>query len=533
MRVSTLSRVSVESGGIGGIVRREANGRGRGKDGGTLTERDVLVGSEVLSLVTAGMYGDARTVYREYLQNVADAAADAPSGWGIDVEIEIDVTAASIRIRDNGPGLGSDAVARELVPIGRSRKAGQGRRGFRGVGRLAGLAFAERVRFRTRSRPDAPVAEVLWDAGKLRSFIEAGVSARDAIGGSVETRWTQGNGDPEHFFEVHLDGVRRTVASAVLNVDSVRDYIGAVCPVPFRKEFMDNTCIREVMDRSNEGLTLAVRINGEDRPLRRPLRQEIPARGGVMDRLESFESVRVPRIDGVGQHDIAAVGWIAHSSYLGALPRRAGVRGLRARMGNIQIGGEEIFEHLFAERRFNQWCVAEIHIVDQRIRPNGRRDYFEVNQHLRHLENHVRGICRQLERRCRRASGARNAERHRQRALEDARAVVGLIESGCLKAEAAVAAVKRCMGEFKRLEQRRGVAGTDGVRTLESAKEVELMEDRLRTWLQAPSVKALTGVPPDEEDTYREIFSALVGIIGSPRDAQRTIDAILMLKESR
>ena len=89
------------------------------------------------------------------------------------------------------------------------------------------------------------------------------------------------------------------------------------------------------------------------------------------------------------------------------------------------------------------------------------------------------------------------------------------------------------MGELKRLEQRRVVAGTDGEKTLESAKDVETVEDRLRVWLQAPSVKALTGVPPDEEDTYREIFSALVGIIGSPRDAQRTIDAILMVKGSR
>ena len=47
-----------------------------------------------------------------------------------------------------------------------------------------------------------------------------------------------------------------------------------------------------------------------------------------MDDFQEFEEVRIPDID--GNRD-AAVGWIAHSSYTGAIPRIAGIRGVRAR----------------------------------------------------------------------------------------------------------------------------------------------------------------------------------------------------------
>ena len=127
--------------------------------------------------------------------------------------------------------------------------------------------------------------------------------------------------------------------------------------------------------------------------------------GDKEDHFREFEEVRVPSID--SQQD-AAIGWIAHSSYLGAIPKANRIRGIRARLGNIQIGDERVFEHLFEEERFNLWCVGEMHILDERIVPNGRRDYFEQNPHLRNLENHLSPIFRQIAARCRAASSNRN-----------------------------------------------------------------------------------------------------------------------------
>ena len=38
-------------------------------------------------------------------------------------------------------------------------------------------------------------------------------------------------------------------------------------------------------------------------------------------------------------------------------------------MGNIRVGDERVFDHLFEEERFNRWCVGEVHILDSRIIP--------------------------------------------------------------------------------------------------------------------------------------------------------------------
>jgi hypothetical protein len=44
------------------------------------------------------------------------------------------------------------------------------------------------------------------------------------------------------------------------------------------------------------------------------------------------------------------------------------------RCGNIQVGDDRMFEELFPEARFNGWSVGELHVIDPRIIPNGRRD---------------------------------------------------------------------------------------------------------------------------------------------------------------
>src|SRR3546814_14880446 len=77
---------------------------------------------------------------------------------------------------------------------------------------------------------------------------------------------------------------------------------------------------------------------------------------------------------------VAAVGWIVHHDYLGALPRRARIGGIRLRAGDIQVGDHQVLIDYFAEPRFNSWAVAEIQVLDRRIIPNARRDFFEHNE---------------------------------------------------------------------------------------------------------------------------------------------------------
>ena len=82
----------------------------------------VLTGAGLLGLVTTGMYDDPLSIYREYIQNAADAIAGSGLPGRAKVDIAIDVTERRIRIRDKGPGLSREEALERLMPIGSSDK---------------------------------------------------------------------------------------------------------------------------------------------------------------------------------------------------------------------------------------------------------------------------------------------------------------------------------------------------------------------------------------------------------------------------
>src|SRR3546814_11467663 len=87
------------------------------------------------------MYTDPLTIYREYVQNSADAIEarrlDGPRGRGR-VDIRIDHDARSVRITDDGTGIPVSEAPRRLLALGGTRKTGTGARGSRALGRLGG-----------------------------------------------------------------------------------------------------------------------------------------------------------------------------------------------------------------------------------------------------------------------------------------------------------------------------------------------------------------------------------------------------------
>jgi molecular chaperone HtpG len=136
-------------------------------------EEDVVVGKDILDLLTGSMYVDPLNVYREYIQNAADAidlAKDAEFKFESEpsIQIFIDNQNRNIRIRDNGISIPSDKFLSRVITIGASKKRGEKLRGFRGVGRLSGLGYCQTLIFRGRSEGDAKVTEVFWDGKKLK-----------------------------------------------------------------------------------------------------------------------------------------------------------------------------------------------------------------------------------------------------------------------------------------------------------------------------------------------------------------------------
>src|SRR5437764_643777 len=89
-------------------------------------EQRFFVGKDILELLTTSMYIDPMSMYREYIQNSADAV-DLARSLGVlhapgRVEIRIDPLARAVFIRDNGTGLGKEHFVHQLTALGGSKK---------------------------------------------------------------------------------------------------------------------------------------------------------------------------------------------------------------------------------------------------------------------------------------------------------------------------------------------------------------------------------------------------------------------------
>ena len=480
-----------------------------------------LIGADILNLITTGMYHTPLAIYREYIQNAADAIEGSP--WRDNGRVEISISAGerNIKIRDNGPGLTHAQAKRDLIPIARSRKRRGVDRGFRGIGRLSGLAFGDKVTFRTRARASHPVTEITWDGTTLRASTVGGSDPVGVIQNCVEVARIEGPDWPEHFFEVEVEHVARHAASRILNRNAVRSYIGEVGPVPMSEEFPFRKDVEALFENGHKPLTLEITLDGEDKPICRRHREGLKFSEDRRGTFAEFEPVRIAAAD--SEMD-AAIGWVAHSSYLGAIPKELGIRGIRLREGNIQIGGESTLDHLFREERFNRWCVGEVHIVDERLLPNGRRDYFEPSPHLRQVENHLESIIQGTVTRCRNASSARNQRRMAQTAVEQVDGAYELACSGYLKASDARTLIEKTVQNVQLLEEALDPAEPDHD---EKITELTRLKEKLSQFRPRRGRPPMGNVRNSEITTYQRVFRALTELCASPGAAKEMIEGVL------
>jgi len=367
---------------------------------------EVVVGKDVLELLSTSMYVDPMTIYREYVQNAADAIEERRKTGGRSsgkVLIDLDSAARSIKLRDNGIGLEWGVFSDRLCTLGASSKRGTSARGFRGVGRLAGLGYCQELIFRSRAEGEDRVSELRWDGRRLKTTLRASQTdgeLADLVREVVSIRRVPAGSYPTHFFEVELTGVIRHRNDRLLNPESVAEYLAQVAPVPFSPQFRFGADISTALRSQVELGELDIRVNQSEEPLYRPHRNRIEIGEGEYDKYTDIEFREIPGVDG----GLAGIAWVLHHGYAGAIPNAALVKGLRLRTGNMQIGDHALFEELFPEQRFNGWAVGEVHILERRIIPNGRRDHFEQSVHFDNLLNHVGPLARDIARRCRQSS---------------------------------------------------------------------------------------------------------------------------------
>ena len=356
----------------------------------------IEIGKDVIESLTLGMYEDCRFIYREYIQNAADAIDKAVyNSWlekGKDeIHIHIDPYMHQISISDNGTGIEKDKAIKALRNIAKSPKKRGEDKGFRGIGRLGGLGYCNKLIFETSCKGEPFKTQMVWDAELLKLIIndrEKGESAAEVIERVTKTSITTENED-SHYFNVIMEDV---TSNDLLDTRGVTDYLSMVAPVDIRSNFI----FREKIDsfKKKNGLTVDtynVYVNDEQiyKPYTSVIYEDNNGGKKKVDDILDVDFLLSKDDDG----EIIYWGWYTISCLKGQMKPKNIARGIRLRKENIQIGDEEICKKFFSkteDQRFSFYYFGEIHALSKGLIPNSRRDYFGESPECSDFERRIK-----------------------------------------------------------------------------------------------------------------------------------------------
>lgn len=497
---------------------------------------EIVIGKDILELVSSAMYVDPLTIYREYVQNAADsidsaraAGALMPGEFGrVDFTLNLNSTARSVKIRDNGLGVPNGEFAKRLTAIGDSRKRGTAARGFRGIGRLAGLGYCQELVFRSRSVGDPRVQELRWDCRAFKKLLSDQAyqgSLHDLIREVASVRELDSAEWPHHFYEVELIKPIRIRNDLLLNREAIALYLSQVAPIPFSPEFSFGQQIRQqLVEHIGDLGEINIHIDGDAAPLYRPYRNDYAYGEGKRD---AFTDVEFRVVEGMNG-GIGAVVWLLNHGYHGAIFSGEGVNGLRARKGNIQVGDHRIFADVFPEARFASWTVGEVHIVDERVVPNGRRDDFEQNAHHGHLLSRLIEVGDHIGRMCRSRSVVRNRIKAFDIGAVKVEEQLHILEQGAIggaTAEAIIGEIRSGVFEMKRVTEADVLPEPDRIALTERISQLEDRFTQAQTKTDVPD--ALSAVPKTERAVVERVIALIYECSANRVVAKLLVDRIL------
>jgi hypothetical protein len=340
-------------------------------------------GMYLLENLTAGMYTEPMSIYREYIQNAVDSidlSIPTVRKALTKVNIILEPFAQKITISDNGAGIPSNVAQQILSSIGSSNKTGSSARGFRGIGRLGGIAFSDKAIFRTKAVGEDIESIQEWDCKKLRNLISDQKMLSKTLKASFQeiTHFSQHNSkrSENSYFEVTLLGVS-SFRNYIMDVAKIRQYICQVAPVPFNhSEFSYSKEIEKfLMANLNHYSKYNIMLNGK--PIYKPYSNKVKLTKKGFDHIDGIRFFEIK----INEDSTVAYGWYGvRRNFLGSIIKGDKSSGIRVRAGNIQIGDEHLLDGCFREARFNSYVTGEIYVDSPTLIPNSRRDDFVDNK---------------------------------------------------------------------------------------------------------------------------------------------------------
>lgn len=352
------------------------------------------IGKNILDNLTTGMYSDSKVIFREYIQNGCDQIDQALRQGLLDaddalVDIFIDSKKRYISIRDNATGVSSQNFEQQLGDIANSdKKIGQDK-GFRGIGRLCGLAYCKTLKFTTSFKGEDIASIMICDAHKMRQMLIENVKYTiDDILAKIVRFETKTDEVSSHYFEVELIDINNENTD-LLDTKKVKEYLSFVAPVAYKNTFILRNQIYNYAKKLDYNIDeYTVKINGEQifKEYKTSLYENSETNLKKYDEISRLEFRDLYSNDGT----LLAWMWVGLSRFEKSIPKINTMRGLRLRQGNIQIGNDDAVQDLFKENRGNYYFVGEIFAVDKLLIPNSQRNYFNENETRVLLEDSLR-----------------------------------------------------------------------------------------------------------------------------------------------
>ena len=341
-----------------------------------------IIGKNVIESLTTGMYENPLFVYREYIQNAADAVDHAVKSGVLQkgeeaISVRIDNERQEIIIEDNAIGIESAKAFSILRNIAKSTKQKGIDKGFRGIGRLGGLAYCQKLTFETSCKGEDVKSIVTWDAEKLQNLINdtEDKSSGEEVVKEVTSFDSKKEDKDEHYFKVVMEDVN---LGDLLNIDEVTNYLQMVAPI-------DN-----------------IYINGDQ--IFKPYNSKIYSFDKAGNKKTAGNVYQVNYFNRKSASGEPLFwGWFSMTSLEGQIPSANLARGIRLRSANIQIGDSEICKKFFtstSDQRFSFYFFGELHALNSKLIPNSRRDYFEDNDICKEFENAVKEEFLKLKKYC-------------------------------------------------------------------------------------------------------------------------------------
>lgn len=352
-----------------------------------VTDNDTpVIGKHILSTLTIGMYQDPRMIYREYIQNSADQIDTLTVDELTDklrqtIVIDIDPKKRIVEIKDQATGIPASEFRERLLNVADSHKDPSKNKGFRGIGRLAGLNYCQKLIFEASAKGETTVSRLEMDGREMIRILhdtEDHSLAGDVIKKISKVTFAK-DAEKEYncYFKVILEDVRTDVGKQLLDIDSVKEFVAQIAPVPFSN--LKFKAGKEIVSEAQKaGVTIeeyTVRVNGET--ITKLYKDRLNDAQG-----RALGNVGDPVYRSIEWHgNRLAWGWFILPEKGVSLPESTNPeRKIRLRKGNIQIGFDNFLDPYFPEARSNGYMLGEIYLLSNGVLPNGDRNALEVSE---------------------------------------------------------------------------------------------------------------------------------------------------------